>query len=232
MGQRAMRTLRVSSFWALSWAIPVASSASILALVAASVAAVSASVLDLASEMAFWASARAAPMMDSALAEISAISPALPFTLESWLRIIPSRSSRVLPTGVNQNLSRNTMRSTNWAAMMGAVRLKSKILPASAEAGMAMSTLASAMVAPLRAAAGTSILLKFHRTGGKHVRHAPRGRYQPRGANTTPASLCTIHLSTTCFPRLAVPTTRPDPPLCDPAAQIIHIANMAPSCRT
>mmetsp|Transcript_47654 Transcript_47654/g.152717 ORF Transcript_47654/g.152717 Transcript_47654/m.152717 type:complete len:219 (+) Transcript_47654:397-1053(+) len=159
MGQRAMRTLRVSSFWALSWAIPVASSASILALVAASVAAVSASVLDLASEMAFWASARAAPMMDSALAEISAISPALPFTLESWLRIIPSRSSRVLPTGVNQNLSRNTMRSTNWAAMMGAVRLKSKILPASAEAGMAMSTLASAMVAPLRAAAGTSILL-------------------------------------------------------------------------
>ena len=79
-------------------------------------------------------------------------------TEASWSRMSASRSSMALPTGPKTVLSRITMSTRNSVAMMGRVRLKSKILPGSpAKEGSATSAFAARPVSA--ALPGSSTLL-------------------------------------------------------------------------
>nr|PNR52987.1 hypothetical protein PHYPA_009362 [Physcomitrium patens] len=98
-------------------------------------------------------SMRAALRMASASFCRFLISPELSRTPMSLDRMASSRESMTFATGLNQMLSRATMRSKNCTAMIGSVKLKSKILPlgsfsiSSAKAGNTMSALNAINVA-------------------------------------------------------------------------------------
>lgn len=106
-------------------------------------------------------------------------------TAASWSRMSASRSSSALPTGPKMVLSRITMRSRNSVAMMGRVRLKSKILPGSpAMEGIATSALVTAAMTAGFTDLGSSTLLldgKIHETRDAGKDGQPRrGRREER----------------------------------------------------
>mmetsp|Transcript_45184 Transcript_45184/g.115611 ORF Transcript_45184/g.115611 Transcript_45184/m.115611 type:complete len:244 (-) Transcript_45184:34-765(-) len=125
-------------------ATAAASSLSTFALAAANLLSMSAWHSALTACSWAWDSARAERRISSASALRAARLALLSFTSPTMPRSSASRLSSRSPTGVNQVLSRNTISSRNSVAMTGRVRLKSNSLPASACAGIAMITLATA----------------------------------------------------------------------------------------
>ena len=92
-------------------------------------------------------------------------------TAASWSRMSASRSSSAFPTGTKMVLSRITMSSRNSVAMMGRVRLKSKILPGSpAKEGATRSALVTAASTAGFTALGSSTLLLVRENGSNAKR--------------------------------------------------------------
>ena len=92
-------------------------------------------------------------------------------TAASWSRMSASRSSSAFPTGPKMVLSRITMSSRNSVAMMGRVRLKSKILPGSpAKEGATRSALVTAASTAGFTALGSSTLLLVRENGSNAKR--------------------------------------------------------------
>ncbi|KAG6547496.1 hypothetical protein Mapa_010944 [Marchantia paleacea] len=139
----------VSSFCSSKFAKASANSDSILAFDSCSFTSRAAAVSLLVLFRALVVSALAALIMASASCWSFLISPELSLTPSNLFLISSSLLSMTAATGLNHMLSRATMRVRNSMAMMGRVRLKSKILPFSspARAGNASSTLVATMAA-------------------------------------------------------------------------------------
>mmetsp|Transcript_10448 Transcript_10448/g.34559 ORF Transcript_10448/g.34559 Transcript_10448/m.34559 type:complete len:208 (+) Transcript_10448:290-913(+) len=120
-----------SALAASSFAIAAAICLSTSALALALAAAMSASIFDFVAATSAATPARALEMSFSFSEMRSATAEELSPTAASWSRISWSRSSSAFPTGPKMVLSRITMSRRNSVAMMGRVRLKSKILPGS-----------------------------------------------------------------------------------------------------